>query len=78
MKMPAIEDAFEISGIEVLHPGGYELSKRIGEIADIKGKKVLDVACGRGAFACYYARTFNTNVIGVDINPKMGELPPVG
>ena len=27
MKMPTIEDAFEISGIEVLHPGGYELSK---------------------------------------------------
>ncbi|CAG0979980.1 MAG: methyltransferase domain-containing protein [Candidatus Methanoperedens sp.] len=73
MKMPTIEDALEISGIEVLHPGGYELSKRIGEIADIKGKKVLDVACGRGAFACYYARNFNTHVIGVDINPKMVE-----
>jgi ubiquinone/menaquinone biosynthesis C-methylase UbiE len=73
MKMPTIEDALEISGIEVLHPGGYELSKRIGEITDIKGKKVLDVACGRGAFACYYARNFNTNIIGVDINPKMVE-----
>ncbi len=46
MKMPTIEEALEISGIEVLHPGGYELSRRIGEIADIKGKKVLDVACG--------------------------------
>ncbi len=31
MKMPTIEDALEISGIEVLHPGGYELSRRIGE-----------------------------------------------
>ncbi len=71
MKMPTIEDALEISGIEVLHPGGYELSRRIGDIADIKGKKVLDVACGRGAFACYYARNFNTRVIGVDINPEM-------
>lgn len=71
MKMPTIEVALEISGIEVLHPGGYELSKRIGEIADIKGKKVLDVACGKGAFACYYARNFSTEVIGIDINPKM-------
>ncbi len=71
MKMPTIEDALEISGIEVLHPGGYELSRRIGEIADIKGKKVLDVACGRGAFACYYARNFSTKVIGVDINPEI-------
>lgn len=73
MKMPSIEDALEISGIEVLHPGGYELSKRIGEIADMKGKKVLDVACGRGAFACYYASKFQTRVTGVDINPKMVE-----
>ncbi len=71
MKMPTIEEALEISGIEVLHPGGYELSKRIGEIADIKGKKVLDVACGRGAFACYYARNFSTKVTGIDINPEM-------
>ncbi len=76
--MPTIEDALEISGIEVLlHPGGYELSRGIGDIADIKGKKVLDVACGRGAFACYYARNFSTGVIGVDINPEHAIRAPL-
>lgn len=28
---PSMEDAVEISGIETLHPGGLDLSKRIGE-----------------------------------------------
>lgn len=70
-KMPTLEDVFEISGIEVLHPGGYRLSKRIGEVTDMKNRKVLDVASGRGAFACYYAANYNTRVMGVDINPEM-------
>jgi hypothetical protein len=34
-----MEDAVEISGIEVLHPGGYELSRRIGEIQILKERK---------------------------------------
>lgn len=71
MKMPTIENVLEISGIEVLHPGGYELTKRSGEIVDLEGKTVLDVASGRGVFACYYAKNFHTKVIGVDINPEM-------
>ena len=71
MKMPTIEDVFEMSGIEVLHPGGYDLSKRIGEVMNIKNKKVLDVASGRGAFACYYALNYHTHVTGIDINPDM-------
>lgn len=73
MKMPTIEDALELSGMDVLHPGGYDLSKRIGEVANMKNKTVLDVASGRGAFACYYAKYYNTRVTGVDINPKMIE-----
>jgi ubiquinone/menaquinone biosynthesis C-methylase UbiE len=69
--MPTIEDALELSGIEVLHPGGYDLSKRIGEVADLRGKNLLDVASGRGAFACYYAKNYGTRVTGIDINPEM-------
>lgn len=72
-RMPTLEDALEMSGIEALHPGGFALSKRIGEVADLRGKSVLDVACGKGAFACYYAKNFGTRVTGIDISPKMVE-----
>ena len=41
--LPSIEDAVELSGIETLHPGGLDLSKRIGEVVDMKNKKVLEV-----------------------------------
>lgn len=70
-KMPTIEDALELSGIDVLHPGGYDLSKRIGEVTDLRGKNVLDVASGRGAFACFYAKNYGARVTGIDINPEM-------
>ena len=50
------------------------MSKRIGEIVDMKDKKVLDVACGRGAFACYYAKNSDAKIIiGVDLSPEMIE-----
>jgi len=26
---PTVEDVLELSGIEILHPGGFDLSKRI-------------------------------------------------
>lgn len=68
---PTLEDALELSGIEILHPGGFEITRRIGEIADVKGKKILDVSCGRGVLPSYYARTFGAHVVGIDLNPEM-------
>lgn len=68
---PSMEDVLELSGIDILHPGGYDLSKRIGEVFEMKDRKVLDVACGRGAFACYYAKNFGARITGVDVNPDM-------
>lgn len=68
---PSLEDVLELSGIEVLHPGGFALSKRIGDIVNLKDKDVLDVSCGRGVFACYYAKKFGARVTGVDISPEM-------
>jgi len=68
---PTMEDIIELSGIDVLHPGGFELSQRISEIVNMRDKKVLDVACGRGSFACYYAKNFNAKITGVDLSPDM-------
>lgn len=68
---PSIEDALELSEIETLHPGGLDLSKRIGEVVDMKDKRVLEVACGRGVFACYYAKNYKAKITGLDLSPDM-------
>ena len=69
---PTIEDAVEISGIEILHPGGHELTKRTAELCELKpGMRVLDVSSGRGTQAIYYAKTFGVNVTGLDISAEM-------
>ncbi|MFZ4548449.1 MAG: class I SAM-dependent methyltransferase [Bacteroidales bacterium] len=69
---PTIEDAIEIGGIEILHPGGFELTKRTAELCDLKsGMKVLDVSSGRGTQAVFYAKTFGVTVTGLDISEEM-------
>lgn len=69
---PTIEDAIEISGIETLHPGGFDLTKRTAEIAGLRqGMQVLDVSSGRGTQAIYYAKKYGVQVTGIDISEKM-------
>jgi SAM-dependent methyltransferase len=69
---PTVEDAVEISGIEILHPGGYELTKRTAEMCELKkGMSVLDVSSGRGTQSVFYAKTYGVNVTGLDISQEM-------
>ena len=69
---PTIEDVIEISGIEALHPGGFALTKRTAELAELKpGIKVLDVSSGRGTQSIFYAQEFGVDVIGLDISEEM-------
>lgn len=70
---PSMDDVAELSGIETLHPWGFDLSKRIGEIVDMKNKEVLEVGCGRGFFACYFAKYYNAKITGIDLSPVMIE-----
>lgn len=71
---PTIEDAIEIGGIETLHPGGFALTRRTAELAELrKGLKVLDVSSGRGTQSIFYAREYGANVTGIDISEEMVE-----
>jgi SAM-dependent methyltransferase len=71
---PTVEDAIELSGIEMLHPGGNALTQRTAELAALSaGMHVLDVSCGRGTQSVFYARHFQIKVTGIDISPKMVE-----
>ncbi len=69
--MISAEDVIEMSGVETLHPGGLDLSRRIGKLVDFTPMtRVLDVSCGKGVFACQYAKEFGCSVTGIDINPQ--------
>lgn len=61
-------------GIEILHPGGLEITRELAELCGINEKsKVLDVACGTGETACFLAETFGCEVVGIDVSHVMIE-----
>ena len=52
---------------EFLHPGGLNLTERLGKLLDLRpGDRVLDVASGTGRSAVFIAERFGYRVIGVD------------
>ncbi|HET8854163.1 MAG TPA: class I SAM-dependent methyltransferase, partial [Ktedonobacteraceae bacterium] len=52
---------------ESFHPGGLALTKRLGTLLDLgPGKRLLDVATGKGASAIFLAQQFGCEVIGVE------------
>lgn len=69
---PTIEDMIELSGVEMLHPGGFLLTKRVAEVAGLTSKmNVLDVSSGRGTQAIYYHKKFGAKITGIDISDDM-------
>lgn len=54
------------------HLGGLEATKELIELLNIdKNKYVLEVGCASGKTACYMAKTYDCQVVGVDISEKM-------
>jgi len=69
---PTVEDVIELSGLEMLHPGGIALTKRTAELANLKpGLKLLDVSCGRGTQSIFYAQEYGVEVTGLDLSEEM-------
>ncbi len=53
------------------HPGGLALTERLGELLGLgPGKRVLDVAAGKGASAVFLAKRFGCEVVGVDYSAR--------
>ena len=74
---PTLEDVIEVSGVEMLHPGGLELTRRSAEIAGMRpGMKVLDVSSGRGTLAILYTEEYGVEVTGLDLSEEMIKVSP--
>jgi ubiquinone/menaquinone biosynthesis C-methylase UbiE len=54
------------------HPGGLELTERLGNKLQLRPEvHLLDVASGRGASALFLAERFGCHVTGVDYTPQL-------
>lgn len=52
---------------DVLHPGGLELTERLGSALELTSRdRVLDIACGRGSSAVHIAERLGCHVTGLD------------
>ncbi len=73
-KRPSLENLIESEdvGLEILHPGGLEITRELAELCHIgNDTKVLDVASGTGESAFYLVKNFSCRVIGIDISDYM-------
>ncbi len=71
---PSLEALIESEdlGLEILHPGGLEITKERAELCHIgRGTIVLDVASGTGESACYLVQNLGCQVTGVDISDQL-------
>ena len=67
-----IEDLFPI---DQYHARGIGATKDLGKRMPItKNQKILDVGCGLGGPARYYAKEFKCHITGVDITPSFIEI----
>lgn len=49
------------------HPGGLDVTRRLGDLLDLRpGRRVLDLASGRGESAIFLAKEFGCEVVGID------------
>jgi len=61
-------------GLSVLHPGGFASTNILLDRFNLdRGKKVLDIACGKGTTSILIARRFGCRVTGIDINSDLIE-----
>lgn len=67
-------DLLRLSRSKGFSPGDQDLYRQIGKLADLSEgesmKSMVDVPCGRGAVAEFFARHYAMEVVGVDPDPQ--------
>jgi SAM-dependent methyltransferase len=70
--VPSMLDLVRLSPRTVFPPGGRALYRQIGILTDMAaGQEVLVAACGSGVTAEFFAREFEVNASGVDVDPNL-------
>jgi ubiquinone/menaquinone biosynthesis C-methylase UbiE len=64
----------EVGFKKYFHLGGFDATRALIDLCPINDNScVIDIGCASGKTACYLARSYRCNVIGVDILPGMVE-----
>jgi ubiquinone/menaquinone biosynthesis C-methylase UbiE len=59
-------------GLTVIHPGGFNATRMLAESCHLnENKKVIDIACGKGTSAIFFAQNYGCEVIGIDISQEL-------
>jgi ubiquinone/menaquinone biosynthesis C-methylase UbiE len=62
----------EVGFKKYFHLGGFDATRTLIDLCPINENScVIDIGCASGKTACYLARSYRCNVIGVDILPGM-------
>jgi arsenite methyltransferase len=73
--LEALVENGELRTIQILHPGGLELTRQLAELCHVgPDKSVLDVASGTGETACFLVQSFACRVTGVDHSGLMVDV----
>ncbi|HXF55350.1 MAG TPA: methyltransferase domain-containing protein [Hyphomicrobiaceae bacterium] len=64
----------DLAGMDEFHMGGREATAALAEKLDLKpAMSLLDIGCGIGGAARYFARTFGCHATGIDLTPEYVE-----
>jgi len=64
----------ELGFKKYFHLGGFDATRALIDLCPINANScIIDIGCASGKTACYLARRYGCNVIGVDILPAMVE-----
>jgi len=67
-----LEFMSNVIGLPILHPGGLRANEEMIRRCEItKETDVLDVACGKGTNACYFAARTGCRVTGIDLDERL-------
>jgi ubiquinone/menaquinone biosynthesis C-methylase UbiE len=64
----------DLAGMDEFHMGGREATAALAEKLDLKpAMSLLDIGCGIGGAARYFAQTFGCRTTGIDLTPEYVE-----
>ncbi|OGU61004.1 MAG: hypothetical protein A2V66_09640 [Ignavibacteria bacterium RBG_13_36_8] len=59
-------------GMMVIHPGGIDATHKLAESCRLdEHTRVVDIACGKGTSAVYFAERYGCEVVGIDISESL-------